>query len=229
MPGLTPALILANFREKYTPISNRLVHETSYVYGRVMCYNGSMRKLIVKSQLAERAGLDQQLVNIGMELSPVIWQHERVYLPHDYRPDMNFPRLVMRTEVHAVNQTPIYAMYLKRHIEDSGIDWVNYTEVKDYTEASGMIHQLGFRKVAEISRQRQELWLDDKTVIYVDKVEGLPGYFIKLEAELVDGEPVDLLRRDLFSILQMFGQETFTMQTYFSLLKGESEAFFLPE
>lgn len=188
-----------------------------------------MKKLIVKSQLAERAGLDQQLTNIGMELSPVIWQHERVYLPHDYRPEMNFPRLVMRTEVHAADQPVIYAMYLKRHIEDSGIDWVNYTEVKDYTEASGMIHQLGFRKVAEISRQRQELWLDDKTVIYVDKVEGLPGYYIKLEAELIEGEPIDLLRRDLFSILQMLGQETFTMQTYFSLLKGENEAFFLPE
>ncbi len=36
-----------------------------------------------------------------------------------------------------------------------------------------MIHQLGFRKAAEVSRQRQEIWLDNRTVIYVDEVEGI--------------------------------------------------------
>lgn len=189
-----------------------------------------MKKLIVKSQLPDRAKLDRQLTNIGMELSPVIWQHERVYLPHDYRPEMNFPRLVMRTEVRATDQPAVYSMYLKRHIEDSGVDWVNYTDVKDYTEASGIIHQLGFRKVAEISRQRQELWLDDKTVIYLDKVEGLNGYYLKLEAELMEGDSVDLLRQDLFNILKMLGQETFVMQAYFGLVSGEQEQpYFLPE
>ncbi len=188
-----------------------------------------MKKLIVKSQLRDREALDQQLANIGMELSPVIWQHERVYLPHDYRPAMNYPRLVMRTEVRATNQPAIYSMYLKRHIEDSGVDWLNYTEVKDYTEASGMIHQLGFRKVAEVSRQRQELWLDDKMVIYVDKVEGLDNYYIKLEAELMEGESVDMLRRDLFGILQMLGQETFIMQAYFDLMQNQEHPYFIPE
>ncbi len=188
-----------------------------------------MKKLIVKSQLLDRAAFDHRIASIGLELSPVIWQHERVYLPSDYRPAMNFPRLVMRTEVRATDQPAVYAMYLKRHIEDSGVDWVNYTEVKDYTEASGMIHQLGFRKVAEISRQRQELWLDDKTVIYIDKVEGLEGQYIKLEAELIDGEPVDLLRRDLFSVLQMLGQTTFTMQAYFDLLGGQEQPYYIPE
>ncbi len=195
----------------------------------MICYNGDMKKLIVKSQLADREVFLQRMTDLGMELSPVIWQHERVYLPHDYKPEMNFPRLVMRTEVRATNQPAIYAMYLKRHIEDSGIDWVNYTEVKDYTEASGMIHQLGFRKVAEISRQRQELWLDDKTVIYLDKVEGLDSYYVKIEAEMIEGEPVDLLRKDLFNMLQILGQSTFTMETYFSLVGGSTEAFVLPQ
>lgn len=188
-----------------------------------------MKKLIVKSQLPDRVAFDRQLANIGMELSPVIWQHERVYLPSDYRPAMNFPRLVMRTEVRTTEQPAIYSMYLKRHIEDSGVDWVNFTEVKNYTEATGIIHQLGFRKVAEVSRQRQELWLDDKTVIYLDKVEGLDGYFLKLEAELIDDEPIDLLRRDLFNILHMLGQETFVMQTYFSLFSEQIQPYFLPE
>lgn len=190
-------------------------------------YNGSMKKLIVKSQLADYEALIKRLTDLGMELSPVIWQHERVYLPSDYKPEMNFPRLVMRTEVRATDQPAIYAMYLKRHIEDSGVDWVNFTEVKDYTEASGIIHQLGFRKVAEISRQRRELWLDDKTVIYLDKVEGLDSYYLKVEAELIEGEPVDLLRRDLFGMLQVLGQTSFTMETYFNLVAGATEEFSL--
>ena len=200
----------------------------NYIMAKFLWYNGDMKKLIVKSQLQNREALDRQLTNIGMELSPVIWQHERVYLPHDYRPAMNFPRLVMRTEVRATDQPAIYSMYLKRHIEDSGIDWINFTEVKDYTEASGMIHQLGFRKVAEISRQRQELWLDDKTVIYVDKVDGLDNYYIKLEAELMEGGSVEFLRRDLFGILQMLGQETFIMQAYFDLMQNQEQPYFIP-
>ncbi len=188
-----------------------------------------MKKLIVKSQLPDRTALDQQLEGIGMELSPVIWQHERVYLPHDFKPNMNYPRLVMRTEVRATDQSAVYSLYLKRHIEDSGIDWMNFTNVTDYTEASGIVHQLGFRKAAEISRQRQELWLDDKTVLYVDKVEGLNNYYMKLEAELSEGEPVDLLRNDLFNILRMLGQETFTMQAYFDLFSNPEQPYFLPE
>lgn len=189
-----------------------------------------MKKLIVKSQLTEREKLDKQLADVGMELSPVIWQHERVYLPHDFRPNMNFPRLVMRTEVRATDQPAIYAMYLKRHIEDSGIDWMNFTEVKDYTEATGIIHQLGFRKVAEVSRQRQELWLDDKTVIYLDKVDGLQNYYLKIEADLMEEDSVEALRGELFGILRMLGQETFMMQGYYALVSGEVEQpYFLPE
>lgn len=188
-----------------------------------------MKKLIVKSQLTDRTVLDGHLASIGMELSPVIWQHERVYLPHDYQPNMNFPRMVMRTEVRSTDQPATYAMYLKRHIEDSGVDWVNYTEVKDYTEATGIIHQLGFRKVAEISRQRQQLWIDDHTVIYLDKVEGITPYYLKIEADVLENDPVDLLRQDLFNILRMLGQETFMMQAYFMLASGaEEQPYFIP-
>lgn len=188
-----------------------------------------MKKLIVKSKLLDREKFDQQIAGIGMELSPVIWQHERVYLPHDYRPAMNYPRMVMRTEVRATDQPATYSMYLKRHIEDSGLDWVNATEVKDYTEASGIIHQLGFRKVAEVSRQRQELDLDERTVIYLDKVEGLDGSYIKIEAEMDDDESVDALRVDLFTILSMLGQETFTMQPYFELVQKGDEPYLIPK
>lgn len=105
-----------------------------------------MKKVIVKSWLENRNDLDYRLASAGMSFDAAIWMHERVYLPHDYRPGTNMPRMVMRTEVRDASRPASYAMYLKRHIEDSGVDWVNYTPVGDYTEASGIIHQLGFRK-----------------------------------------------------------------------------------
>ncbi len=194
-----------------------------------VCYNGLMKKLIVKSAMESRQEIDQRLVSIGMDLSPVIWQHERVYVPHDYRPNMNFPRLVMRTEVRTPEQPASYAMFLKRHIEDSGVDMVNFTPVGDYTEATAIIHQLGFRKVAEVSRRRQEAWLDKQTVIYIDEIEGFNGAFLKIEAELNAGEAVETLRKDLFTILSMLGLKTFMMQAYFDVLQNGVQPYWLPE
>ena len=190
-----------------------------------------MKRLIVKSRLLDEAGFEAQIAGIGSELSPVIWQHERVYVPHNYREGQNLPRMITRTEVRDTNSPAIYSLHLKRHIEDSGIDWVNTTQVSDYNETSGIIHQLGFQKVAEISRQRRELRLDERTVIYLDKVEGLNEPFLKIEADLEDGEPIDALRGDLFRILSMLGQKTFLMETYANLAahSGAAQEYLLPE
>lgn len=177
-----------------------------------------MKKLIVKSRVENLASFEAQVAAIGQELSPVIWQHERVYVPHNYQEGRNLPRMITRTEVRETNQPAIYTLFLKRHIEDSGIDWVNATTVGDYNETSGIIHQLGFSKVAEISRQRRELRLDERTVIYEDKVEGLNGGYLKIEANIEEGESIDALRSDLFTILSMFGQKTFVMETYAGLI-----------
>lgn len=190
-----------------------------------------MKKVIVKAWLSSRDDLDFRLANAGLYFERAIWMHERVYLPHDYRPGTNMPRLVMRTEVRDATQPAEYAMYLKRHIEDSGVDWVNYTAVGDYTEASGIVHQLGFRKKAEISRQRQILTLDNYTVIYLDRVEGAEGFFLKVEADVVGDESVEALRKGLYRTLKRLGQKTFIMQTYADLM-GEDPAqmqpYFLP-
>lgn len=190
-----------------------------------------MKKVIVKAWLAARDNLDYRLATAGLVFEQAMWMHERVYLPHDYRPGMNMPRLVMRTEVRDVSQPAEYAMYLKRHIEDSGVDWVNYTPVGDYTEASGIVHQLGFRKKAEISRQRQILRLDNYTIIYLDRVEGAEGFFLKIEADVVGDESVEALRKGLYRTLKRLGQKTFIVQTYADLM-GEDPAqmqpYFLP-
>ncbi len=188
-----------------------------------------MRKMIVKSQLADRAAFEEQLAGIGMKLSPVRWQHERVYVPRDFRPQTNQPRMVMRTEMRAVNRPPQYAMYLKRHIEDSGLDFVHVTPVENYLGATGIIHQLGFRKLAEVSRQRREVRLDEKMVIYVDAVERLDGEFIKIEADLAEDETVGNLKESLFRTLKMLGIEMVVFQTYAEMIESNLiQPYYLP-
>lgn len=177
-----------------------------------------MKKLIVKTRLKNEKRFFRQLESIGVELSGVIWQHERIYVPAEYRPHMNFPRLVMRTEVVATDQPARYYLYLKRHIEDSGVDVMNFTSVGNYTEATGLVHQLGFRKMAEVSRQRQQVKLDEKTRIYVDKVEGVKGRFLKIEAELDEDTPVGALRKQIDQIMGLLGQDEYVEKTYAELL-----------
>lgn len=187
-----------------------------------------MKKLVVKCQLADRADFEQRAENIGLKFSSTIWQHERIYVPGDYQPNMNYPRMILRTEVRQTDQPANYTMFLKRHIEDSGVDIVHATPVGDYTEATAMIHQLGFRKVAEVSRQRQELILDARTVMFLDIVEGLAGTFLKVEAELTEGAAVEFLRQEVFRTLDLFGQETFILQTYADLMTNQMQPYYLP-
>ncbi len=188
-----------------------------------------MKKLIIKCQLIDRADFERRAAEIGLEFGPTIWQHERIYVPSDYRPNMNHPRMILRTEVRQTNQPANYTMFLKRHIEDSGVDIVHKTAVGDYTEATEMIHQLGFRKAAEVSRQRQELALDEHTKMCLDIVEGLAGSFLKIEAELAENVAVEALRREVFRTLELFGQETFIMQTYADLMTEQMQPYYLPE
>lgn len=187
-----------------------------------------MKKLIVKTQLADPERFSNRAERIGLEFSPTIWQHERIYAASDYRRGTNQPRLVLRTEVRSTDQPAQYYLYLKRHIEDSGVDVVNFTPVGDYTEATGIVHQLGFRKVAEISRQRREKILDAQTALYLDIVEGLSGTFLKAEAGLEDGVPVEALRKELFRTLELFGQKTFVLQTYADLMTEQMQPYYLP-
>lgn len=190
-----------------------------------------MKKVVLKCQVPDVARLERKVSDIGAEFSPAVWQHERIYWPGDFRPNMNYPRLIMRTEVARPELPARYSMYIKRHIEDSGVDYVYMTGVDDYTAATGIVHQLGFRKSAEMSRRRQELRLDEHTVLYLDKVEGLDDHFLKLEVELVDeNTPIDLVRRTLYQTLELLKIETFITQTYGELLAGHTmQPYYLPE
>jgi len=157
---------------------------------------------------------------MSLEFEPIVWQHDRVFLPRGYRPNMNLPRMIMRTEMKDVNKPAKYYLILKRHIADSGVDIVNQTLVKDYVEAVNIIHQLGFGKAIEVSRRRRILKIGEETVIYLDKVDKVPGYYMKIETILDDNDKVKEVMNDLKRTLKLFWQDDKKIidDPYFDLL-----------
>lgn len=187
-----------------------------------------MKKIVVKSLLANVERLERQIARMGMEFTPMVWQQERIFVPSDYRPGMNQARMIIRTEVQTTEQPAGYRLFLKRHIGDSGIDIVHETAVADYNETVEIVQQLGFRTLAEISRRRRELRLDEQTVFNLDTVEGLMGTFLKIEVGVGNGSSVDAARKEVFRTLDLLGQETFIMQTYADLMTQQMQPYYLP-
>lgn len=166
-----------------------------------------MKKIILKCKLKNRDDFEQKLTDIDMDFGPVYWQYDRVFVPRGFRRGENYPRLTMRTEMKAVDRPPRYEMILKRHIEDSGVDIVDSTVVRDYAEAVKIIQQLGFKLSAEVSRRRQEVTMDGGLTLYLDKVEGMREYFAKMEAVLEDDDKVSEVRQEMLETLKVLGQD----------------------
>ena len=166
-----------------------------------------MKKAIVKTKVTDRTILDERMRELGLEFGPVIWQHDRVYLPRGYRPNMNMPRMIMRTEMKSVDEPAKYYLTLKRHISDSGIDIVDQTRVSDYVEAVNMIHQLGFGSAIEVSRRRQAMEIGESAVMYLDEIEKVPGFYLKIETKSEDNDKVTEVMDDLKRTLRLFGQD----------------------
>ena len=123
----------------------------------------------------------------------------------------------MRTEMKAVDKPAKYYFILKRHIEDSGIDIVEKTEVKDYETIVNIILQLGFKPASEVSRRRQDLKMGEGTFIYLDKIDNLPGYYAKIESVLTDQDSAVDARLDLEKTFQTLGETTFVDKPYAEL------------
>ncbi len=176
-----------------------------------------MKKVILKAKLKSRDGFEDKLSEIDLDFSAIYWQHDRVYVPKNYQPHANFPRLVMRTEIKAVDKPAKYYFILKRHIEDSGVDIVETTEVKDYEKLVNIIMQLGFRLAKEVSRRRQTLIMGEGTKIHLDKIDALPGYYAKIESELGPDDSVFEARTDLAKTFETLGESNFIKDAYFEL------------
>ena len=179
-----------------------------------------MKKVVVKMRLKSREDFENQLTALGMDFGPVYWQHDRVYVPRSYRRGGGYPRMIMRTEMKAVDRPAKYSMVLKRHIEDANVEIADETVVKDYTEAANIILQLGFRQVAEVSRRRQEIKMGEGTMMYLDKVEGVPNYYAKIEAELGERDSAEMQRKEILKTFESLEQSSEVAQTYAELLHG---------
>jgi predicted adenylyl cyclase CyaB len=114
-----------------------------------------------------------------------------------------------------------YALVLRRHFVAKGIDVVNFTTFKDYTEMAHILHQMGFEIKYEVARQRQELSMGDSVKVYLDKVEGLPGHYAKIESTLGEGDDPEDAREDLmktFEVLKV-GRKNVVEKNYGELME----------
>ena len=171
-----------------------------------------MKRVIVKCKLKSPQEFERKLNEIEMNFGPVYWLHDRVYVPRNYQRHISYPRLILRTEMRAVDKPAKYVMILRRHVEDSGVDIMNRTVVENYAEAANIIMQLGFKPQAEISYQRREIVMSEGTVMYLDKIEGMDGYFAKLEADLdEEKDKVSDVMEDLERTFKVLGQDKSTL------------------
>ena len=183
-----------------------------------MCYNVTMRKVILKCKLENRDRFEDKLSDIDLDFSNIYWQHDRVYVPRGYRRSLNLPRLIMRTEMHAIDEEPKYSLILRRHIEDSGVDIVEETPVMDYATTVNIILQLGFKPAGEVSRRRQELEMGEGNKIYLDEIDGRGGeHYAKIESVLVEGDSVAEAMADLKKTFRTLGESNFIESAYFEL------------
>ncbi len=176
-----------------------------------------MKKIILKCKLKSRDDFEQKLSDIELDFSPIYWQHDRVYVPKNYKPNSNFPRLIMRTEMKAVDKPARYSFILRRHIEDSGVDIVEETKITNYEELVSIILQLGFKLAKEVSRRRQELDMGEGTFIYLDKIDDLSGYYAKIESDLSDKDSVFEAKQDLEKTFKTLGESNFVEEAYFEM------------
>ena len=176
-----------------------------------------MKKAIVKCKLKNHEEFMQKLSEIDFNFSSVYWQHDRIYVPRNYKPHANFPRLIMRTEMRSVDKPAKYYFILKRHIEDSGVDVAEEVAVKDYETMVNVILQLGFKPTAEVSRRRQDLKMGEGNFIFLDKIEGKPGYYAKIESNLTPTDSIIAAKEDLKKTFQTLGETNFVENAYFEL------------
>ncbi len=178
-----------------------------------------MKKVILKYQLKNRERFEDNLSDMDLDFSAIYWQHDRIYVPRGFKPGMNYPRLILCTEMHAVDEPPKYKLILRRHIEDSDIDIIEESPVEDYASIASIILQLGFKLAGEVSRRRQDLSLGDSTMIYLDEVDGLGKIYAKIEAILPSEGDVTAteLRDALAKTMKSLGENDIYEQPYLDI------------
>ena len=182
-----------------------------------------MKKSIVKMKLQSRVDFVQTLEEIDYRFSDVYWQHDRIFVPKHYDREKSLPRLSLRTIVRKPEKNAVYALVMRRHNSEGNYDIVNSTQVKDYAEAAHILYQLGYELKYEVSRHREELDMGETIKIYIDKIDGLQGYYGRIESDLSDGDDPNEAYNDLvetFRVLHVKGDPV--AQTYGELLESSA-------
>lgn len=176
-----------------------------------------MKKVIFKVKLGNRDEFEEKMAGKGVDFSPIYWQHDRIYVPRGYRAGVGLPRVIMRTEMKAIDKPAKYFVILKRHIFDTNVEMEFKTEVKSYTEMVGIVAMAGFSLKTEVSRKRQEAKLPEG-ILYLDKVEGVSGFYAKLEAEVKEGKRTESVRREIRDLLETLGERGIVEKPYFQMI-----------
>ena len=174
-------------------------------------------------KLSNRLDFVQTLEEIDFHFSEAYWQHDRIFVPQNYSRDKSLPRLSLRTIVKKADKNAIYALVMRRHNNEGNYDVVNSTQVKDYAEAAHILYQLGYELKYEVSRHREELSMGETIKIYIDKIDGLSGYYGRIESDLSDGDDPAEAHNDLvetFRVLGVKGEPV--VQTYGELLESSA-------
>lgn len=119
--------------------------------------------------------------------------------------------------MHAVDEPPKYLLSLRRHIEDSGIDIIEDSNVVDYTNMVNIIMQLGFKQFGEISRRREEIKMSENTILYLDTLDKDDSTFVKIETIMNSKDSAPTVKSELINTLRSFGETDVIESTYFEL------------
>ena len=183
-----------------------------------MWYNRSiMKKVILKCKLEDRDRFEKKLSEIDLDFSPIYWQHDRVYVPRGYKRGQNLPRLVMRTEIRAVDEQPKYTLSFRRHIEKTDVNIIEETKILDYENTVNIILQLGFKPAGEVSRRRQDLKMSEGTYIYIDQIDDQKEYYAKIESIITDEDSIEQTKLFLIRTMKQLGEEHLAESAYFEL------------
>lgn len=147
-----------------------------------------MRKLAIKIKVKNAVDVLAPMKAGGKVFGEEYSQFDRVFVPrgHEevYDDFIKVPQLLIRT--NEIKQQISHVMILKRSIS-SDLTYFFQTQVMDYNQTAHIVNNMGYELYAEVPKKRRKIVVGS-IIIYLDKIEGYDGWYLKLEKNLQDHE-----------------------------------------